>query len=81
MTDTSPLSMSSKTENRMPESSGTGEALAQAPVSGAALPMPSAALAVSSAALLRGRKTVAITHNGMLYMLQATKLGKLILTK
>ena len=34
-----------------------------------------------SATLLRGRKTVAITHNGMLYMLQATKLGKLILTK
>jgi hemin uptake protein HemP len=34
-----------------------------------------------SATLLRGQKAVAITHNGMLYMLQATKLGKLILTK
>jgi hemin uptake protein HemP len=36
---------------------------------------------VPSATLLRGQKAVAITHNGMLYMLQATKLGKLILTK
>ena len=36
---------------------------------------------VSSAVLLRGRKTVDIAHNGMLYTLQATKLGKLILTK
>lgn len=36
---------------------------------------------VSSAALLRGLKTMAITHNGMLYRLQTTKLGKLILTK
>jgi hemin uptake protein HemP len=34
-----------------------------------------------SAALLRGHKTVDIAHNGMLYTLQATKLGKLILTK
>lgn len=36
---------------------------------------------VSSADLLRGHKTVAIAHNGMLYTLQATKMGKLILTK
>lgn len=31
--------------------------------------------------LLRGQKTVAIVHNGTTYRLQATKLGKLILTK
>ena len=37
--------------------------------------------ALPSAALLKGHKTVAISHNGMLYTLQATKLGKLILTK
>jgi hemin uptake protein HemP len=36
---------------------------------------------VPSEALLRGHKTVAIAHNGMLYTLQATKMGKLILTK
>jgi hemin uptake protein HemP len=40
-----------------------------------------AAGSVPSDALLRGRKAVAITHNGMRYTLQATKLGKLILTK
>ncbi len=31
--------------------------------------------------LLKGQKTVAIFHNGSIYRLQATKLGKLILTK
>ena len=31
--------------------------------------------------LLQGRKTVAIAHNGLVYRLQATRLGKLILTK
>lgn len=36
---------------------------------------------VSSTVLLQGRKTVAITHNGSTYRLQATRLGKLILTK
>ena len=36
---------------------------------------------VESTDLLRGGKTVGIMHNGSLYRLQATKLGKLILTK
>ncbi len=36
---------------------------------------------VDSGQLLRGRKTVAISHNGSTYRLQATRLGKLILTK
>ena len=36
---------------------------------------------VESAELLRGQKTVEIKHNGSVYRLQATKLGKLILTK
>ncbi|MFT4194986.1 hemin uptake protein HemP [Ottowia sp.] len=31
--------------------------------------------------LLRGRKIIEISHNGSVYRLQATKLGKLILTK
>lgn len=31
--------------------------------------------------LLRGHRTVEISHNGVLYRLQATRLGKLILTK
>ena len=36
---------------------------------------------VESAELLKGNKTIGIMHNGSLYRLQATKLGKLILTK
>lgn len=36
---------------------------------------------VDSTDLLRGQKTVEISHNGATYRLQATRLGKLILTK
>ena len=37
--------------------------------------------AVNSRDLLQGQKTVDISHNGTIYRLQATRLGKLILTK
>ncbi len=37
--------------------------------------------AVDSTELLRGNKAVEIQHNGLVYRLQATRLGKLILTK
>lgn len=40
-----------------------------------------AELPMESKALLQGRKAVTIMHNGALYRLQATRLGKLILTK
>lgn len=36
---------------------------------------------VDSQALLQGQKAVTIHHNGAHYRLQATRLGKLILTK
>lgn len=36
---------------------------------------------VRSTDLLKGQKSVVIEHNGSIYRLQATKLGKLILTK
>jgi len=36
---------------------------------------------VRSEDLLRGRRVVEISHNGEVYRLQATRLGKLILTK
>ncbi|MGJ7579988.1 hemin uptake protein HemP [Variovorax sp. RHLX14] len=36
---------------------------------------------VESIELLRGGKSISIRHNGSLYRLQTTKLGKLILTK
>lgn len=38
-------------------------------------------LSVDSTQLLRGKKAISIVHNGAIYRLQATKLGKLILTK
>lgn len=40
-----------------------------------------AGCAVDSNELLRGQKAVDIVHNGSTYRLQATRLGKLILTK
>ena len=51
--------------------------------SAAALPTQRAVPAVTldSDALLRGHKSVEIIHHGTAYRLQATKLGKLILTK
>ena len=36
---------------------------------------------MNSTEILRGKKTVDINHNGSTYKLQATRLGKLILTK
>ena len=36
---------------------------------------------LESETLLRGRRLVEIAHNGEVYRLQATRLGKLILTK
>jgi hemin uptake protein HemP len=36
---------------------------------------------LASAQLLQGRRMVEIAHNGEIYRLQATRLGKLILTK
>ena len=41
----------------------------------------SPAATVSSTEILRGQKAVEINHNGSTYRLQATRLGKLILTK
>lgn len=36
---------------------------------------------INSTSLLHGAKSVQIAHNGSVYRLQATRLGKLILTK
>ncbi len=40
-----------------------------------------AAPPVPSSQLLQGARIVEISHNGVIYRLQATRLGKLILTK
>ena len=47
----------------------------------AAAASATAATPVPSDQLLQGRKAIEISHNGAVYRLQATKLGKLILTK
>jgi len=55
---------------------------ATSPTGAAAGALPAAGTAgVDSALLLNGQKAVTIVHNGTPYRLQATKLGKLILTK
>ena len=45
------------------------------------VPAAGALAHIDSVSLLRGGKCVQIEHNGAMYKLQATKLGKLILTK
>jgi len=44
-------------------------------------PQAAPARTLPSADLLQGSRSVEINHNGAVYRLQATKLGKLILTK
>ncbi|MES2939866.1 MAG: hemin uptake protein HemP [Pseudomonadota bacterium] len=59
-------------------------ASAPVPTASAAAPAPSpipAAAPLRSEQLLQGRRMVEIAHNGEVYRLQATRLGKLILTK
>jgi len=57
------------------------------PLGGEARPQPGDAPSAAGARtlpsdeLLQGRKAIAISHNGAIYRLQATRLGKLILTK
>ena len=44
-------------------------------------PEPAQRRPLDSVALLQGGRSVEIRHNGEVYRLQATRLGKLILTK
>ncbi|HVR49855.1 MAG TPA: hemin uptake protein HemP [Pseudorhodoferax sp.] len=62
-------------------SSGSGAALHRFSAAGLAQVSAADALSLDSHELLRGQKTVEIKHNGSVYRLQTTKLGKLILTK
>ncbi len=43
--------------------------------------LPASAKPLASEELLKGARSVEIQHNGSVYRLQATRLGKLILTK
>ena len=58
-----------------------GEAGSAPPPSQACAPGVARPPVLDSGELLRGRRTVEIHHNGELYRLQATRNGKLILTK
>ena len=61
-----------------PPSRPGGETCAPPSAEGSSQPRPAP---LPSEALLRGRRLVEIAHNGEVYRLQATRLGKLILTK
>lgn len=60
----------------------TEHATAQ-PASAAAAPDAArvSGIPLDSQTLLQGQRTITIVHNGEVYRLQATRLGKLILTK
>lgn len=75
MQASSPATLSLSRTAALPVNPGAAD-LGTAP-----LPRPEAGMAVDSSTLLQGHKAVAISHNGSVYRLQATKLGKLILTK
>ncbi|MDO8720102.1 MAG: hemin uptake protein HemP [Polaromonas sp.] len=71
-----PLALPSSKTVRLPTcSSSHSKADSDAQPPGACAPC------VNSTDILRGQKTVEISHNGLTYRLQATRLGKLILTK
>ncbi|MGB3070619.1 MAG: hemin uptake protein HemP [Ottowia sp.] len=59
---------------RLPRATVRSTGVPPTPLQAASAPLP-------SDDLLQGRKTIEISHNGSVYRLQATKLGKLILTK
>ena len=61
-----------------PQSLPGGDTCAPPSAGGSGEPRPAP---LPSEALLRGRRLVEIAHNGEVYRLQATRLGKLILTK
>lgn len=67
-------------DERSPSARQDASAAANTP-RGSAQSSVSRCACVSSTDLLRGEKTVEISHNGSTYRLQATRLGKLILTK
>ncbi len=64
--------------NRASSQGGDSNDLNSRPVAVKALAVPEP---LPSTAVLRGHKSVPIEHEGVIYRLQVTKLGKLILTK
>ena len=67
------------TESNHKPAAGADEAVGVAHVT--PTPTRQSAAGLNSEALLQGQGSVAITHHGVIYRLQATRQGKLILTK
>lgn len=65
----------------MPASNQTLAQCSPPAANASARPAESTSDQVKSTDLLKGQKGVDIEHNGLVYRLQTTKLGKLILTK
>jgi hemin uptake protein HemP len=61
--------------------SATAAPQASAPASRSPLASDGAPPVMNSQAVLQGRSSVTIEHNGAVYRLQTTRQGKLILTK
>lgn len=61
--------------------SSPGSATAAAPIEPMRASSAQPCRVVDSTELLQGQRAIEILHNGLLYRLQATRLGKLILTK
>jgi hemin uptake protein HemP len=75
-----PLSLA-PSANPKANTTSTASPAVQPPPSGSVTNSGSSAGSVNSTDILKGEKAVAIHHNGLTYRLQATRLGKLILTK
>lgn len=67
--------------NLSPPRSTAGDATVSAEADAFARTARTPCACVDSTDILRGQKAVEISHNGSTYRLQATRLGKLILTK
>ena len=81
MTDRDPTATARKPTSPAPHTRATPAADTAAEPAAPAAPTCDAAPGLDSAALLRGNNSVAIIHRGAVYRLQATRQGKLILTK
>lgn len=81
MTDRDPTATAPSPKDLAPHPGATPAADTAVLPAAPAAPTCDAAPGLDSAALLRGNNSVAIIHRGAVYRLQATRQGKLILTK
>ena len=75
------MSLTMPTSHTLSLNSPSAIRAARPEIAASASPAGLLSACLSSTEILRGQKTVEINHNGATYRLQATRLGKLILTK